>query len=183
MSLRIRSAAGLTGLSEQAKRQIKEKAPNALLPSKKKSRVFKTSDGLAYCAYPSADPAVWLHNALVAEFGSIELHEHGEMAHEVVIAQSPKNYRYDHIHIATRTAIEFDGWSNHSRLAAFKRDRDKDKQALCLGFIVFRVTNQEVRHSLSVKIDELKKIISMRERHLDRVERYGKHYTKVMTCV
>lgn len=180
MTLRIKSTADLKMLSKNAQQQIKEKAPHLLKAAKKQSRVFKTVEGLNYCIYPSSDPAVWLHNALVNIYGSMSLSKEGEIAHEVSIAQSDKNYRFDHIHIPTRTAIEFDGWKNHSNLGAFKRDRDKDKVALINGFIVFRITNSEVRHSLSIKLDELTKLITTRTRWLDKIQQRGRSYFVVI---
>jgi hypothetical protein len=179
MSLRIRTKGDLAKLSSGAKAQIKIKAPKALV-SKKQSRVSTTGEGLKYCIYPSSDPAVWLHNALVNEFGSMLLHENGEIAHEVMIDGCEKAFRYDHIHIPTRTAIEFDGWRNHSNLVSFQTDREKDRQAMLQNFLVYRTTNQSVRKDLAKVICDIKQIVNQRHRYEDdRLETVGNTFLKV----
>lgn len=178
MSLRIRTKSNLASLSDRAKAQIKRKAPKALV-HQKKSRVSTTGEGLKYCPIPSNDPAVWLHKALVNEFGSALLHEQGKIAHEVMIDGTENAYRYDHIHIGTRVAIEFDGWKNHSNLCSFQRDRQKDRQAMLLGFLVYRTTNQSVRDNLDQVVNDIKQIVRQRQKCDDRLEIVGNTFLKV----
>ena len=180
MSLRFRTIADIAKLSDAAKQQIKTKAPHSIKKHVKATRVKKTHDGYSFCPYPSYDPGVKLHTALVKAFGSVHLKRNGEIAHEVVIAGSSRAFRYDHLHVPSRTFIEFDGWRNHSTLSSFKADRTKEKQGLLHGFIVVRVTNEEVRKNIDSLIDDIKRIIAYRGQWHDRIEPLGKTYHQVI---
>jgi hypothetical protein len=107
------------------------------------SRIMKTEDGRKYCPWPSADPAVVVHKLLEDRFGNYW--EGGEIVSEMIIPGGPKNWRMDWVHLPTRLCIEMDGFQFHRTLDAFKNDRAKQCHALMNGFIVHRITNEDIR--------------------------------------
>lgn len=178
MSMKIRNRQQMKAFPKHVQAQIEKKAPFALQNGR--DGIYKTSNGDRYCPFPSPNPAVWLHNALVKEFGSAHLHADGQIGHEVIIAGSAKKFRFDHLHIPSRTAIEYDGWASHSKVDAFNRDREKDKLAMMNNFAVVRFTNRAVRENLDERIEELKSIIECRPKFKDKLEPFGKNYFKVI---
>lgn len=179
MSVRIRTTRDLSHFSENARAQIKEKAPDALSVKKQQTRILTTHEGLKYCPFPSKDPGVTLHKALISEFGSIFIHKDGEIAHEVLIAGTENAFRYDYMHVRSRVAIEFDGFGSHRDKASFQRDREKDIQAGRRGYLVYRTTNKAVRNNVETIIREIKEIITQRPFYKDRIELVGKTFVRV----
>lgn len=173
MSLRFKTQASLKALSKKAQAQI---AATSVFPTQKatRCRINSTESGEKYCEFPSHDPGVVLHKALVKRFGSRMLDDRGEIAHEVIIAGSETRYRFDHLHIPSRCLIEFDGFGYHRTLDAFKRDRLKQTFALTEGFVVFRITNAEVRESVNTVIAKLETIIQKRLIYQDSIRPLGK---------
>lgn len=107
------------------------------------SRIMKTDDGLRFCPWPSTDPAVVVHTLLEERFGNYW--EGGEIVSEMIIPGGAKNWRMDWVHLPTRLCIEMDGFQFHRTLDAFKNDRAKQCHALMSGFIVHRITNEDIR--------------------------------------
>jgi len=107
------------------------------------SRIMKTEGGNRYCPWPSTDPAVVVHKLLENRFGNYW--EGGEIVSEMIIPGGAKNWRMDWVHLPTRLCIEMDGFQFHRTLDAFKNDRAKQCHALMNGFIVHRITNEDIR--------------------------------------
>lgn len=149
--------------AEQATDSKKKKRP---------SRVVKCLEtGLRYCPYPSPDPSAWLHTALNQRYGSHD--EGGDHAHEVIIPGHETRFRWDHI-VYGVICIELDGYGYHFDLKSFKRDREKQKHGLVNGFIVYRVTAQDVRENLNGVLDNVDAMLAHHEKYKMTLSPIGK---------
>lgn len=126
-----------SSIVEKTVENTEKKAVKAL------SRIMKTDDGRKFCPWPSTDPAVIVHKLLEERFGNYW--EGGEIVSEMIIPGGAKNWRMDWVHLPTRLCIEMDGFQFHRTLDAFKNDRAKQCHALMNGFIVHRITNEDIR--------------------------------------
>lgn len=130
----------------ESENSLNHKAKNNMDETKKTkslSRIMKTEDGRKYCPWPSTDPAVVVHKLLEDRFGNYW--EGGEIVSEMIIPGGAKKWRMDWVHLPTRLCIEMDGFQFHRTLDAFKNDRAKQCHALMNGFIVHRITNEDIR--------------------------------------
>lgn len=123
--------------------KVKQKNHTEKKAVKALSRIMKTDDGRHFCPWPSTDPAVVVHKLLEDRFGNYW--EGGEIVSEMIIPGGAKNWRMDWVHLPTRLCIEMDGFQFHRSLDAFKNDRAKQCHALMSGFIVHRITNEDIR--------------------------------------
>lgn len=148
--------------------------------SKKTNRRLQARDAVKYSQWPTKNPAHKLHQLLVKQFGDYFRHPNGIVAHEVLLEEAPKKWRYDHCIVPARVFIEFNGWQHHHLLDAFQRDHKKKAYALTQGFIVYDITNKMVMESPQLIIKQLKQIISHRNTHKDDVVRVGYSYCKIL---
>jgi hypothetical protein len=202
--VRIKSLNDIEGLGDNAKEQIKrainqqggidnkkrlgsidelsrqeKKAEGPSKKNKKKAaKVMTNDDGYRYCPYPNPDPSVALHIALLAEFGS--WWQGGELADEMIIPGHEIRFRYDFCFPRYRLAIEVDGFGYHRDLDSFKKDREKQKHALKLGWVVHRLTNSDLRHAFENIIPDIKTILSHRERHHAEIIPIGKTWCSLV---
>lgn len=142
--------------------------------AKKKSlsRIMVSADGHKYCPWPSPDPAVVVHQLLERRFGNYW--EGGEVVSEMIIPGGAKNWRMDWVHLPTRICIEMDGFQFHRTLDAFKNDRAKQCHALMNGFIVHRITNEDIRERAEQIIPCIEEMIKHRTRLPYKVKPKGK---------
>lgn len=158
-------------VDRKAKSQTTE--PKVEAKKKKKlSRIMESADGHKYCPWPSPDPAVIVHQLLESRFGNYW--EGGEIVSEMIIPGGAKNWRMDWVHLPTRLCIEMDGFQFHRTLDAFKNDRAKQCHALMNGFIVHRITNEDIRERPEQIILCIEEMIKHRARLPYKVRQKGK---------
>lgn len=168
-----------------ANRQKEEKpsTPDTTAPVAKKkstpSRVMRTPEGFSYCPYPSTDPFVKVHQLLEARYGRYE--DGGLLVTEMIVSGGEKAWRFDfallpqltpmqtgnvdkevapYFASPTPLLLEADGFRFHRSLTAFKNDRAKQTHALKQGFVVKRITNEDVRDRLEKAMEDIEAILS-----------------------
>jgi hypothetical protein len=151
---------------KHAQETVSATTPNPAVPQKKQkpARIMKTHDNLTYCPWPSTDPFVEVHKQLERKFGMFS--KGGMLLNEMIIHGGEKDWRFDLVLLSpcqeatiTHTegtitpqlsgpvflAIESDGYGPHRSKDAFKNDRKKQSHALTQGFVVMRITTEDVR--------------------------------------
>ncbi|AGP79816.1 hypothetical protein I633_21946 (plasmid) [Alteromonas mediterranea 615] len=184
LSMRIKSPNDLEGLGLHARKQIeavlnssKKSVNGNLLPNNKSQSKTLTASEPKFCEWPSKNPAVWLHIALEKEFKSYW--EGGDFVCEMMLPNSPKNWRYDFCLISSRILIEFDGYGFHRTKKAFLNDRDKERFAQTNGWVVFRFTNTMVRENIESLVCDIRTLHELRGRHeFSHIERVGKTFCR-----
>jgi hypothetical protein len=175
MSLRIKTSDDLNKLGIHARKQVKALVPNAsfnqMRPLGHTPRVTTGVNGLKCCPWPPKDPAVILHQMLVRHFGCVN--NNGCIASEVIIPGSAVRYRYDFLITNANIVVEFDGYRAHFSKSAFQRDRDKQFFAHSNGYLLHRVTNQDVRKGEVFVIDRINRIIKQRGTYDTRLKAVG----------
>lgn len=128
--MRIKSSKDLEGLGSHARKQIegamnskKQQNTDISSPRKRPPRKRLFDDDVRFCEWPSRNPAVWLHIALEKEFKSYW--SGGDFVCEIMLPDSPKNWRYDFCLLSSRILIEFDGYGFHRSKEAFQNDSFK----------------------------------------------------------
>ncbi|MEG3765076.1 hypothetical protein [Alteromonas sp. 14N.309.X.WAT.G.H12] len=143
----------------------------------KRARVMHTANGLTYCPWPSTDPFVALYQQLEAKYG--RYNDGGMLLTELIIDGGTKDWRFDFalispfrkINIADGNGqrqmligytclVEADGFGFHRSKDAFKNDRAKQTHALKQGFVVKRVTNEDVRKRLHEVMEDIAQIVA-----------------------
>ncbi|OUX84007.1 MAG: hypothetical protein CBB95_17640 [Alteromonas sp. TMED35] len=184
--MRIKSSKDLEGLGAYARKQIegamnskKQKNTDVPSPSKKplRKRQSPFDNGIRFCEWPSRNPAVWLHIALEKEFKSYW--NGGDFVCEMMLPDSPKNWRYDFCLLSSRILIEFDGYGFHRSKEAFQNDRNKERFAQTHGWVVFRFTNAMVRGNIDSLVRDIRNLHRLRGGYkYSHVERVGTTYCR-----
>lgn len=133
----------------------------------------------SFCPWPTKNPAHWLHQLLVDLLGDYWYHAGGHVAHEVMLPDAPRKWRYDHCIVPYRIMVEFNGYQNHSLKEAFQRDHEKRAFALSKGYVVMDVTNKMIREAPDSLRSQLQQVISHRQTYSDTVSKVGYAYCKV----
>jgi len=145
---------------------------------KKLSRVLKDPvTGLNYCQWPSPDPGVWLHELLNKHFGSFS--SGGDHAHEVIIDGFKTKVRYDHLLFGV-LFIEFDGFAFHKHLDNFKLDRKKQRHALINGFLLHRLTREDVVEHFDEIIPDIHAMLKHVTKYNMEIKPVGKTQCKLV---
>ncbi len=184
LAMRIKSPNDLEGLGLHARKQIeavmnsnKKIAERRGERSKKSLSKNSTASELKFCEWPSKNPAVWLHIALEKEFKSYW--EGGDFVCEMMLPNSPKNWRYDFCLISSRILIEFDGFGYHRSKDAFQNDRNKERFAQTHGWVVFRFTNAMVREDINSLVSDIRNLHNLRGHHnFSHIERVGNTFCR-----
>jgi hypothetical protein len=163
------------------------------------SRVMKTGDDTSYCPWPSTDPFVQVHQQLEARYGRHE--DGGHLVTEMIVSGGEKNWRFDfailpRLNAITHTSdfpniknseaysgrfallLEADGFQFHRSLTAFKNDRAKQTHALKEGFVVKRITNEDVRQRLDEVMADIDTILCHQRVYLQNYRVVSKGYTQ-----
>lgn len=196
--MRIKSDSDLSGFGSHARKQI-EKAlqskpakSNALLKRsgrdsafadglfkrQKPAKVMKTHENYSYCPYPSPDPGVALHIAMLDEFGS--WWDGGELVDEMILPGHKIRFRFDLCLPRYKFAIEVDGFGYHRDLVSFKRDREKQKHALLHGWVVHRLTNSDLREGFDQLVPDIKVMLAHRERSKATIKKVGNTWCELI---
>lgn len=108
------------------------------------NRSLKLAD-IQWCAVPPIEPADILYQAMVRRWG--RYYSGGEVVWELM-PFSDSNYRLDASLVHYRVGVELDGWQFHGRtLSGFQRDREKQLLFCRRGWLLFRISNAQVRMS------------------------------------
>jgi hypothetical protein len=163
------------------------------------SRVMKTGDGTSYCPWPSTDPFVQVHQQLEARYGRYE--DGGSLVTEMIVSGGEKNWRFDFAILPQLNAmahtsdfpninnseaysgrfallLEADGFQFHRSLTAFKNDRAKQTHALKEGFLVKRITNEDVRQRLDEVMADIDTILCHQRVYLQNYRVISKGHTQ-----
>ena len=142
------------------------------------SRVLKDPiTGLQYCLWPSPDPGVWLHELLNKHFGCFS--SGGDHAHEVIIDGYETRIRYDHLLFGI-IFIEFDGFGFHRHLDNFKSDRKKQRHALINGFVLHRLTKDDLVNHYDEIIPDILAMLEHFPKYDMQIEPVGKTQCKIV---
>jgi hypothetical protein len=145
-------------VNDQDKRSVNEFLKST---SKKQKKAPAT-----VCVLPPEMPADRLYQALATEFGLYRFG--GDLVHELTLSFTGRKFRIDSALPAYAVAIEMDGYAYHGKpLEGFKRDRAKQRLMAKYGWIMIRVTNEEVNNSLSEVIADIKQCVSFRQRWVE----------------
>lgn len=129
---------------------------------KSKDKHGTTEHGHRFCYFPSPDPFVRIHALLDKEFGRYS--DGGQHASEVILPGHEIAFRYDFALLPWKVFIESDGFGPHRDKESFNRDRQKQSFALQNGWVVHRVTVRDVYDGLDKFLEDLKRILSHRQR-------------------
>jgi len=163
---------------------LRKDAPDPSVAEKPKKKIKRASrvlsdpvTGLKFCEWPSPDPGVWLHELLNKHFGAYC--DGGDHAHEVIINGYETKVRYDHL-LFGMIFIEFDGFSFHKHLANFKSDRKKQKHALVNGFILHRLTRDDLVNHYDEVIPNILAMLEHFPKYNMEIEPVGKTQCKIV---
>lgn len=96
---------------------------------------------------PNKEPAAVLYHRLVQSYGRFA--EGGDVLHEVRLPFTGSRVRLDMALPKYRIAIEVDGWQYHGKyLESFKKDRAKQLLLAEYGWLVIRLSNEQVKKCL-----------------------------------
>jgi len=62
-----------------------------------------------------------------------------------------------------RVIVELDGWDTHGNRYAFASDRQRDYELMISGYLVLRLTNEEILDDTAKAIDKIRDLIRFRE--------------------
>jgi hypothetical protein len=137
-----RAASRIERELESAQQAAKERG---LAPRAKKSKPEKTPDP-SYCTVPPVQPADQLYQALVRRWG--RFYSGGEVVWELQPFDD-SGVRLDASLVNHRIGLEMDGWQFHGKtLSGFKKDRKKQLLFCRRGWLLFRISNEQVREEL-----------------------------------
>lgn len=63
---------------------------------------------------------------------------------------------------AGRVIVEIDGWETHGNRGAFVSDRHRDYELVVSGFLVLRLTNDEILHDAAKAVDKIRDVVAFR---------------------
>ena len=61
-----------------------------------------------------------------------------------------------------RLAIEIDGYGSHGNRMAFMQDRHRDYELILSGFLVLRLTNDEIAEDLEKALEKIRDVVKFR---------------------
>src|SRR5262249_49328062 len=64
---------------------------------------------------------------------------------------------------AGRLVVELDGYADHGTPSAFRRDRDRDYELAMAGYIVIRLTNDEIAADIERSIEKVRDMVRFRQ--------------------
>ena len=159
-TVRFTSPEQLVGMGEHAKKQIMRELEKQKSTTQKRKSSAST---IKFSEYPPKNPAIILHIELAKEYGHIN--QEGVFVQELILPGSEKAYRYDFAILDAKVLIEFDGWESHNRKDAFKRDREKQRQALIKGWLQFNISHAMVRNDLFGLMEDIRTIVKQRGKY------------------
>ncbi|MEZ6121987.1 MAG: DUF559 domain-containing protein [Planctomycetaceae bacterium] len=74
------------------------------------------------------------------------------------------SFLVDLIWKAGRVVVEVDGYYHHSSPLAFSRDRNRDYELLISGFVVLRLTHEEVMDDVALAIEKIRDVVRFRRK-------------------
>jgi len=61
-----------------------------------------------------------------------------------------------------RFVVEIDGYTDHGTKSAFMRDRNRDYELTCSGYVVLRLVNDEIAQDIAKAIEKIRDIVRVR---------------------
>lgn len=146
-----------------------------------KSMRTKTEAGLLgfeSCAVPPVMPADILYQAMVRRWG--RFFSGGEVVWELQ-PFTGSGYRLDASLPRFHTGVEMDGWQFHGRtLDGFKKDREKQLAFCRRGWLLFRVSNEQVRNDLENVLDAIAEGIECQARREIQLKTFTKGWSRIV---
>lgn len=143
---------------ELAKVQSKAKTLGSTQPGRKILPNSPHTNVSPFCPVPPIEPADRLYQALVQRWG--RYYSGGEVVWELQPFDD-SGYRLDAALVNYRIGLEMDGWQFHGKtLSGFKKDRKKQLLFCRRGWLLFRVSNEQVREELEDIIQAVEEAMS-----------------------
>lgn len=156
--------------------QIRAKQLGLRAPGKPKKR-----DEVAvqtFCPLPPVEPADRLYQALAQKWG--RFYSGGEVVWELQPFQD-SGYRLDASLPNFRVGLELDGWQYHGKtLSGFKKDRKKQLLFCRRGWILFRISNEQVREELEDVIAAVAEAITHQTRREATLFQLPKGWSRIV---
>jgi very-short-patch-repair endonuclease len=61
-----------------------------------------------------------------------------------------------------RVIVEIDGWDTHGNRGAFASDRQRDYELVLSGYLILRLTNEEVLSDAALSVDKIRDVVRFR---------------------
>lgn len=121
---------------------------------------------------PPTLPVDILYRALALRFGV--WNEGGELARELTAPFTKRRFALDMALPAYQLGIEMDGWEFHGKhLSDFKRDREKQLLFARYGWILIRVSNEQIRKDLPGVVESIVECVTHRDKKIASVQENG----------
>lgn len=178
MSFRISNKKELERLVQKG--MIKEGDVASATKALKASSKTTSSIELGFSPLPPVLPVDILYRALASEFG-LWL-EGGELVRELTAPFTKRRYALDMALPAYQIGIEMDGWEFHGKhLSDFKRDREKQLLFARYGWLLIRVSNDQIRNDLGGVVASVNECVTHRDKKVAKIEQNGFGRYKCMT--
>ncbi|WP_166255883.1 DUF559 domain-containing protein [Marinobacter salicampi] len=94
---------------------------------------------------------------------------------------SDSGYRLDAAVVNYRVGLELDGWQFHGKtLSGFKEDRKKQLLFCRRGWLLFRISNDQVRNSLDDVIEAVEEAMSFQVRREVQLYQLPKGWSRIV---
>lgn len=148
----------------------KSTAKSYIASSSKKQN--KRAAELNYSPLPPTLPVDILYNKLAARFGLWS--QGGQLVRELTAPFTKRRFALDMALPAYKLGVEMDGWAFHGRfLNDFKRDREKQLLFARFGWILIRVSNDQIRNNLDNVITSIEECVSYRPAMIAQIKKNG----------
>lgn len=155
---------------QHAKRRGLERRPAQAKP--------ETLQDQSFCPLPPLQPADRLYQALVSRWG--RFYSGGEVVWELQ-PFSDSGYRLDAALVNFRIGLEMDGWQYHGKtLSGFKKDRDKQLLFCRRGWLLFRISNEQVRESLDDVVAAVEEAMTFQLRREVQLYQLPKGWSRII---
>lgn len=160
-------------ISQERAKQLGQRAPGV---PKKREKVGKQT----FCPLPPTEPADRLYQALAKRWG--RFYSGGEVVWELQPFQD-SGYRLDASMPNFRVGLELDGWQYHGKtLSGFKKDRKKQLLFCRRGWILFRISNEQVREELGDVIAAVEEAITHQTRREVTLFQLPKGWSRIVSA-
>lgn len=190
-SLRIKSARDLKQMRES--KMLGDRAANRIERELESAQQAAQKRGLGaskqpskpalaeqtLCSLPPVQPADLLYQALVRRWG--RFYSGGEVVWELQ-PFSDSGVRLDAALVNYRIGLEMDGWQYHGKtLSGFKKDRKKQLLFCRRGWLLFRISNEQVREELDDVIEAVDEAMSYQIKRAVTLRQLPKGWSQIVS--
>jgi len=147
------------------------------LAPRKKSKPNNAPDP-SCCTIPPVQPADQLYQALVRRWG--RFYSGGEVVWELQPFDD-SGVRLDAALVNHRIGLEMDGWQFHGKtLSGFKKDRKKQLLFCRRGWLLFRISNEQVREELDDVVSAVEEAMTYQVRREVTLRQLPKGWSRIV---